>query len=204
MRAEELVARCAARGLDLVALAKGETAAPLRRREAVTFTRFKQRCVVLQELPSNRVNGKPTRGFADADWSVEDLAQAASGLPMLEFKAACYAWAGQSGLREFLHDELLCRGIQLRRRYRWPLNCSGHDGVKRGYLERLCSLVLDEDGNAMLFALDERIPAIYCEVTVETWQKGLLERYLRLRDVYWGWLTEAAQHIQPRLEGGGF
>ncbi len=204
MRAEELVALCAARGLDLQAMAKQSTAAP----PVSDVRRYQRRGVkVVELLPQSqqRAYGKETRSMVEREWSVQELGQAAVGVPRLPFLAACFSWAGEHGHMLELHDGLMHHALQLRRSLRWPFQVEGHDGRRQHYIEHLCAMVLDEDAHPSIFGYrptttdSTSIHAIYCGVTEQVWRRSLLDRFERLRFVWWDWHNQAARMIQAQL-----
>ncbi len=198
MKAEELVARCAAQNIDLMAVAKSGTNLPPRKK-TLTKVRFGQRWTNLIEGSDRTLTGKQTQSMTEQEWSVQELGQAAPGLPEIVFMAACFSWAGQAGLYVPLHDRLMAHALRMRREQQWPLQVRGVDGHKVHYLEHLCAMVLDQDQHQQLFELHDAIPAIYLGVTEEVWQRQLLDRFMALRGVYWDWLNQAARRIQSRL-----
>lgn len=212
MKAEELVALCGARGVDLIGLAKqkSDMAAP---RNVRTYQKCGLRAVELLEASAARAHGKETRSIVEREWTVEELGQAAAGVPHIAFLAACFAWAGDRGHFLELVDSLMIHALQYRRIQKWPFQVEGHDGRRVHYLEHLCTMVLDEDQHPSLFAYRQEakpgqapppsIYAIYCGVDEATWRRSLAGRYEQIRAVFWSWLDTSARMIQAKLRDEG-
>lgn len=206
MRAEELVALCGARGLDLQAIAKQSSdAAPVS--DVRRYQRHGLKVVQLMPAAQQRAYGKETRSMVERDWTVQELGQAAYGVPKLAFLAACFSWAGDYQHMIELHDGLMQHALQFRRQYKWPFQVESNDGCRVHYLEHLCAMVLDEDAHPSIFSYRpppddpkaSSIHAIYCGVTEQVWRRSLLDRFERLRMVWWGWHNQAARMIQSQL-----
>jgi hypothetical protein len=208
VKAEELVALCGARGVDLIGIAKqrSDMAAP---KEVRTYQRRGLRSVELLEPSGARAFGKESRSILEREWTVAELCQAAVGVPNQAFLAACFSWAGDRGHFLELHDGLMIHALKFRRTEKWPFQVRGYAGGRVHYLETLCSMVLDEDQHPALFAWRPDQPAgrepapsmqaIYCGVDEKTWRGSLAGRFDMVRGVFWSWLDTSARMIQARL-----
>ena len=211
MRSEDLVALCGARGLNLQAIAEsGTNAAPVS--DVRRYQRHGVQVVQLKPTAQQRAYGKETRTVIEREWTVQELGQAAAGVPRLAFLAACFSWAGERGHFLELHDGLMAYALRSRRLFKWPFQVSGVDGQGVHYLEKLCMLVLIQDSpesffggadlrlvKACLGVRSEAFFALHCGVTEAVWSKSLADRFDRLQLVWWGWHNQAARMMQSRL-----
>lgn len=221
MKARELYALCAARGVNITAAAQGESvSAP------PSDTRSYERCGlritklrdpadkadwVNGEAPRSRVYGRGTRSMRRPEWTMAELGQAAgrwkdqAPVPTLLFQAACYAFAGNDMDYWVLVDALLAHALRYRRTNGWPFQVTGEDGKKRWWLDQMCCMVLDEDRAPHAFAAvrpTQQHPSLHAMVlgvTEDLWARALRERYELLQLVWWSWLDEAVRTIAPRL-----
>src|SRR5579864_8730051 len=105
MKAEDLIALAAARGVDLVQAARlgGRPAAAetIRIRNAAGryFTALRQRSGL-------EAQGRGSPSYERPGWTLAELGQAAAGVPPIQFMAACYAIAGDRSVYWKLWDAL--------------------------------------------------------------------------------------------------
>lgn len=198
----------AARGIDLVQAAKQSTALP--RSNTRTWTRHGVRVTELVEGPGQAAYGRETRSVDEPEFSAADAGFALMGLGRAETLAALYAWAGQSQNYWPLVVELRTVGMRMRRRDHWPEMVERTTGQPWDYLERLCEMVLFEDGHPGM--LDYAPPAkigqpeqkgilraVFCDVNLPTWSRHLAGPYANLFGLWTGWLDHAARSAQARL-----
>lgn len=184
-------------GVDLVAAAR--VGAPPRKREVAVKVRRWGRQTVLLQPPQNRARGSSSNSIERPTWTLSELGQAAAGVPDIAFRAACYAWAGDTSQLWPLHRALSIEARHLRQRFRWPELTTDLHGCKALYLENLAKLVLDEDRSPNSFRTAPGLFALYMFTTEEVWDKTLCERFEALKLSWLDWLGVAARIMQPRL-----
>lgn len=200
MRAEELVALASAHGVDLAHNARlgtpGRRHATERRRGTNGHS-----YEVLTAPSAQRANGRASYTHARPAWSIEDLGQAAAGVPRLPFLAACYSYAGDRSVFWELWAGLEREAQELRTRNGWPAQVRGPaGGPAHFYLERLAQLVLDEDAHPHLFHAAPVLYPIYVSVDEQTWHRSVFHRFDKVRLRFLGWIGECMSIIQTRLE----
>lgn len=153
----------------------------------------------LIEPSAQRANGKDSRNFKQRSWTIAELGQAAAGVREIPFRAASYAYAGDTSSYWQLWSALEHAAQELRVRYSWPAQVKSPTGP-RFYLEQLAQLVLDEDANRHLFVSVPALYGIYVGVDESTWARSMCERFGAVQRRYLGWIGEAMSIMQPRLE----
>jgi hypothetical protein len=207
MQAAELLARCAARGIDLTHVggnaSNTEGAAAPRR---LTLKERKQRekeHLSLTVQISARGNG--TRVYRRPAYSLAELGQAAQGVRELPWLAAFYSWGGDRDPSTWatLFWSLAHHADTLAKREKWA------PGVPRlsrpgriYYVHELVGLLLEEEGDLRRYFLAaESVHAIYMDVDEATWSKHLSGPYASLKQRYEAWLGTARAMIQRKISG---
>lgn len=202
MKAEDLIALAAPRGIDLKRIAGMST--PTRG----VSVRHRRRTAI--EIAGGievqiTARGANTRTFRPPTWSVAELGQAAQGVPRVPWLAARFALAGDDNSWWELHSALVDEAKKLRRHYQWSAQIVGLDGQPRFYLEDLAQLVLDEERHAPMFAAapaTAKAPslyAVYMRIEEALWSRRVFERFDLLKLKYLGWLDTTSAMIQARL-----
>jgi hypothetical protein len=202
MRAEDLIALAAPRGIDLKHIAGMST--PTR---GVSVRQRHRTSVEITDGIDVRitVRGSSTRTLRPPVWSVSELGQAARNVPRIPWLAARFAVAGDNSSWWELHTALVSEARKLRRQHEWPAQLTGLDGQPRFYLEDLAQLVLDEERHAPLFAAapaTAKAPslyAVYLRIEEELWSRRVFERFDLLKLRYLGWRDSALAMIQQKL-----
>jgi hypothetical protein len=199
VRAEELVALASAHGVDLTHNARLGT--PGRRHATERQRGTNGHSYEVLTAPSaQRANGRASYTHARPAWSIEDLGQAAAGVPRLSFLAACYSYAGDRSAYWELWAGLERAAQELRLRHAWPAQVRSAAGPHVFYLEQLACLVLDEDAHPHLFQSAPGLYAIYAGVDESTWRQSVFHRFDKVRLRFLGWIGEAMSIMQARLE----
>lgn len=203
MRARDLIAMASANHVDLLGAAK--LAAEEQRKELQVLrmrsTDRKRTYDALVPPKANGANGRESRLFKRRKWSIEELSQAATGLPAIEFDVALYVYAGANDAYWRIWEALCGHTSELQSRYHWPAEIKDIHGIPSAYLRHMCLMVLDEDANEPLFKLlDQRLCSIYLRVPHEIWKSDLRGRYEQIRLVFIRWRDNALSTIQSRLE----
>jgi hypothetical protein len=155
----------------------------------------------LIEPSAQRANGRASYVRGRPAWSIQDLGQAAAGVPRLPFLAACYSYAGDRSVYWELWAGLLRAAQELRVRNGWPAQVRGPaGGPAHFYLEQLAQLVLDEDAHQHLFHAAPVLYPIYVSVDEQTWHRSVFHRFDKLRLRFQGWIAEAMAIVQARLD----
>lgn len=149
--------------------------------------------IALDRLPHG------SAGTSRPEWTVAELGMAAQGVPDICFRAACYSYASAFGEFSRLWEALAHEAGRLRRRERWPPTVPGARGRTVNYVPLLASLVLDEDAHARYFHAAPSLYWVYLDVSAETWERHLRERFVAVQLVYLGWLSTARRIMWPRL-----
>lgn len=200
MKAEELVALCAAHGIDLVQAA-GQTGAPPARDTMRVRNQAGRLYDVLRPPSGLEARGSSSPTYDRPTWSAAELGQAAQGVPPVYFMAACYSFAGDRSVYWKLWQALNFSVAQMAARHNWPAQVRGARGTpSHFYFASLSQLVLDEDANPHIFAAAPTLYAIYMAVDEDVWQGNLFERFDLAKLRYLGWIEQAMRIMQPRLE----
>lgn len=197
MRAEDLVALAAARGVDLLQAAR----IAATKKAAKDIIRKKD-ATILVPPPENRAKGSATRSIARPEWTVAELGQAAQGVPTILFQAACYAFAGDRSHFWPLHGALYVHAVALANEKRWPVNAKNIHHLNEPYLQCMAKLVLDEDALPAYFripTLGNKVFAIYMNIEEKVWDSEIAERFEDLKAVWTDWLQTSARIIQRHL-----
>jgi len=207
MQAPELIAMCAARGIDLSHVGGSSSntegiAAPRRLTAAERKQREKEHRGLTVEI-SARGNG--TRVYRRPHYSLAELGQAAQGVRELPWLAAFYSWGGDRAPATYseLFWGLASHADHLAKREKWP------PGVKRlskparpFYVHELVGLLLEEEGDLRrYFIAAQTVHAIYMDVDEATWAKHLATPYASLQQRYQCWLGTARGMIQRKISG---
>lgn len=195
LKSELLVAMAAAGGVDLQQAAKlAATEPPARDTVPGNYG-----ARILTPPKRNRVAGRETRGMLRPQWTIQEVGQAAQGLPECEFRAALFAFAGAHEHMVYLRRELLGQGRMFSRIYHWPTVITDFHGIEIPYLEHLCQLVLDHDAHPAQFNTFPGLFAIFMRVSDRVWERQLYNRFRDLQGTWQDWLGHAARSIQARL-----
>ena len=186
MKAEDLIAMAAARGVDLEQAAKSSAKLPPKKSK-------------LLPPPPNRVTGRESRVFVKPEYTVAELGHAAQGVPKVCFQAACYAFAGDRSCYWPLHAAIHQNAVLLANEWRWPVNARNVHGLMEPYLQTLAKLVLDEDANPEYFRQVPEVYPIYMHVEERTWENEIAQRFVDVRAIWTDWLYTAARMIQRKL-----
>jgi hypothetical protein len=207
MQAAELVAMCAARGIDLTHVGGNasniEGAASPRRLTHAERKHRQEEHLSIHVEPTARGNG--SRVYRRPAYSLAELGVAANGVPTLPWLAAFYSWGGDRDPNTYseLFWALAHHGDSVAKRERWS------PGVKRlsrplrpFYLHELVGLLLEEEGDLRrYFIAAQTVHAIYMDVDEATWAKHLAGPYASLKQRYESWLGTAGGMIQRRISG---
>lgn len=202
MNARDLVALASAHGVDLLAAARIKADEQRRELELQRqkSTDGKRSFDALVEPKSNGVKGKETRSFKRPRWSASELAQAATGMPAIEFDVLTYCYGGATDVYWTIWAALLDHARFLRVRHDWPAEVRDIHGISNDYLPHLCVMVLDEDLNEQLFKLaDSRLCSIYMRVDHHVWTNDLQPRYELVKLKFIRWRDNALSTVQSRL-----
>lgn len=197
MKAEELLLKATAEGIDLIACARVGT--PKHSPDVASKRRRWGTSRVLLEPPRNRARGACTSTRERPAWTLAELGQAAAGVPDIAFRAACFAFAGEESQFWTLHRALTVEGQHLRRQFSWPERIRDIHGIDVPYLAHLAKLVLDEDRKPSAFSTVPGLHAVYMRVSEKTWDETLSGCFESLRVSWLDWLGIAARIMQPRL-----
>ena len=207
MQAPELIAMCAARGIDLshVGGTSSNTegvAAPRRLTPKERKQREEQHLSLKVEITAN---GHGTRVYRRPHYSLSELGIAAQGVRELPWLAAFYSWGGDRAPQTYaeLFWGLASHADQLAKREKWP------PGIKRlskparpFYVHELVGLLLEEEGDLRrYFMAAQTVHAIYMDVDEATWAKHLSGPYASLQQRYASWLGTARGMIQRKISG---
>jgi hypothetical protein len=196
MKSEVLISIAAAGGVDLQQAAKMATNVKPKRDVVVKHGAR----VLVENTSKGRVHGRETVVMQRPQWTIAEIGQASQDVPETPFRAALYAFAGaREANLWYLHGELMGHARMFRRIYNWPDSVRDFHGLKRGYCEHLCKLVLDEDANPGYFRAAPGLYAMYMTVTETIWDNQLEGRFQELKHVWNDWLGEAARKIQSKL-----
>lgn len=196
MKAENLIALAAARGVDLLQAARS-SAKPTRSNGGLVRKFIDGKMELVPRTPTAR--GSADHSTLRPTWTLQELAIASASVPDIPFMAACYAFAGDRSRFTKLQNALADRARRMQREQGWPLSVIDHHGIKRPYLDHLAKLVLDEDAHPVFFAAYPPLYALYMGVTEQTWDKGLECRFIALKAVWGEWLGTACGIIQAKL-----
>lgn len=213
MRAADLVALAAARGVDLsrvggTASETRGTAAPRKRTQREIWDGV--------DVVETSARGHGTRTYRRPAWSHAELGMGAKGIEELPWCAALYSFAGDATVCRRLFKALRRHAVRAADRENWGEQVTGRlprdprtakviPGAKAEpnfYLEELCQLLLDEEAAKFRFVGWRAIPevhALYMNVEELTWQRILEPRYRELQGVYEHWLGIARGMIQRWL-----
>jgi hypothetical protein len=205
MRAAELFALVSAHGIDPSQAAKQTTAVD---------GKFKTRLMSLIErlkrshIPRDvQARGRQSHVVRRAEWSLAELGQAAEGVPLVPWMAACYTYGRDRSCYWPLWNELNLEALRIRAKRGWPAKCLGAgrdpqtkipNGKPKYYLSELCELVLD-DTNLPLFRAAPILCAHYMGVEPETWDSVLAYRFDVLSRCFSGWVQTAESIVNQRL-----
>ena len=197
MRPVELVARAAAHGIDLKAVAGNASnidgdAAPRRLSRAERRQREEDH---LSPYVMLTARGTDTRVYRRPAYTHAEVGQAGCGCPRMPWLAACYSFAGDTSGYTELHRGLTVEAIKFAEREEWPWRVRKINGAKSFYLEQLSELVLDVAGNARIFLEAPRMFAICMDVTDDVWSATLAQKYATLSGKFERWLGVAQGQI---------
>ncbi len=207
MQAAELLARCAARGIDLSHVGGTSSnvdgvAAPRRLTAAERKQREKEHRGMSVEVTAN---GNGTRVYRRPHYSLSELGVAAGGLRELPWLAAFYSWGGDRDPSTWatLFWGLAQHADTLAKREGWA---SGVARLSRPgrifYVHELVGLLLEEEGDLRrYFMAAKTVHAIYMDVDEATWNKHLAGPYASLQQRYESWLGTARGMIQRKISG---
>lgn len=197
IKAEVLLSIAQAHGIDLERAAK--MAAKEKPYSDVVPGKIKGSRVLVTP-PGNLAKGAETRSMRRPSWTVQEIGQAAAGLPEAPFKAALYAFAGAHEHSSFLHRELVGRAKMFAHIYSWPTLIRDFHGIQSPYLQHLCKMILDEDAYPVYFRAAPALYGIYLRVTPEFWEQRMQGYYAEIKHGIWNdWLGYAARMIQSKL-----
>lgn len=203
MKAAELITLAGAHGIDLTQAARHTTARPKSHLSAL-IERL-QRSQIPRDV---QARGRQTHVVRRAQWSLAELGQAAEGVPLIPWLAACYRYARDYSCYWALWNQLAIDALELRLKRGWParVRAAGKDpatqkptGEQRFYLLDLASLVLDEETNGHVFQAAPVLYAHYMGVEPEVWEEGLSERFGVVKQRFSAWVQTAESIINPRL-----
>jgi hypothetical protein len=207
MQAAELVALCAARGIDLSHVGGNASntdgaAAPRRLTPKERKQREKEHLSLTVEISAR---GHGTRVYRRPTYSLAELGQAAQGVREIPWLAAFYSWGGDRAPATYseLFWALASYADHTGKREKWP------PGIKRlskparpFYVHELVGLLLEEEGDLRrYFMAAHTVHAIYMDVDDATWNKHLAGPYASLQQRYQSWLGTARAMIQRKISG---
>ena len=158
-----------------------------------------------RRIQTKTAAGRASRPSLPPKYSLQSLAQAAAGVPHVQFQAACYAYAGERSRYWELHSSLTQSALELAARRGWSAQVPDYHGIQGPYLAHLALLTLDHDACPELFrgADPVRRYAEYMRVTPQLWTDRLHERWEGVVHIWWSWLGQALEIMAPRLEEAG-
>jgi hypothetical protein len=203
----EFVARAAARGIDLKAVAGAASnldgIAGERRLSRDERDGRRKNVVSMDILLTAR--GKETRTYRRPMYTHAEVGQSAYLCPRMPWLAACYSFAGNTSEYVELHRGLTHQAIKFADREKWPLQIRKTkkpkmaEGELAFYIEELGQLVLVADAHCSHFLQFPCLYAIFMDVSDDTWSQSIAAKYATLRGVYDRWLGVAQGYIARRL-----
>lgn len=189
MQAPELIAMCAAKGIDLTHV--GGNASNVNGIAAASRRKLTAR-------------GNGSRVYRRPIYSLAELGQAAQGVRKIPWLAAFYSWAGDRHPDTYseLFWALAKYADSQAEREHWPTAVQRVNRPKSVYVHELVGLVLEEEGDLRkYFQPSHTVHAIYMDVDEMTWGKHLASPYATLQQRYQSWLGTARSMIQRRISG---
>lgn len=195
MQANDLIALCTARGVDVSSVGGGANNI-----DGVARPRKRTRREVelgIDIMPTAR--GPGSRIYRRPTWSLAEMGQAAKDVPRIPWLAARFAFAGdQNGYWDLWHA-LALEAHKIGRNEGWAARVMNTKGYPQYYHGSLAAMVLDADMHQAIFAASPKVFAIYLDVSEEVWSQLLSGRYDQLQQRYQRWLEIARSIIQRWL-----
>ena len=140
-----------------------------------------------------------SRGFPE--WTPEDVALAAAGLPDHQFHVALFTLAGDDSVRGSLKWWLMGELLHAREALQWASRVERVTGERSRFSEELVELYLAEERRPSITRDVPIIRSIWMRVEPETWRRVLSHQYTFLTSVFSAALADAEYHVQRKLRG---
>lgn len=207
MREDQLIAMCAARGVDFQYVAgssnnlKGEAAQTRRLTKAERLAADKSGGI---PFVTKSVTGDQTRVYKKPARSEDDLGLAAENMGDPPWLAVRFTVGGDDSGYWELHRLLAKQASRLAVKEKWPGLVRDIGGIACYYQERLAELVLTEERSRWVFiaAAPSPVHAWVMNVPEPTWHQILRPKYTLLQEIYEGWWCAGRALVRRRIMGG--
>lgn len=137
----------------------------------------------------------------EPEWTLADVAMAASGLGAIPFAIALYSLAGDDACYARLKLYLLECLLAERERLGWASRVDRMSGERTLFAEELCELFLAEERRPCVFQVAPHLRAIALQVEPETWRRTVSHQYAYVASEYHRHLVDAEDHVRRRIRG---
>ena len=133
------------------------------------------------------------------EWTQEDVALGAAGLPRHQFYVALYALAGDDTVRGTVKHWLMEELLKAREALHWAGKVERITGERSRFSEELVELFLSEERRPQIIRDVPILRAIWMRVEPGVWQRSLSHQYAYLSGVFREALVEAEYRIRRKL-----
>ena len=137
----------------------------------------------------------------EPEWTIADVAMAASGLGSIPFAVALYSLAGDDGCWSILKRYLLECLLAERERLGWAARVDRMNGQRSRFAEELCELFLAEERRPCVFQMAPHLRAVAMQVEPEIWRRTVSHQYAYVASEYHRRLVDAEDHVKRRIRG---